>query len=370
MNAMSPLLAVRAAEAADRDRIRAFVLSRPEAEPFHLPEWSEAVADGCGQRAHILLAEDERGRLAGLLPLTEMRSPLFGSALVSTGFGVGGGVLGEGADALAEAAWACAAATGCAAVELRGGALPQGWERRQGTYAGFVRDLPRDQGDAILKSIPRKQRAEVRRALGSGLSVTVSSPAKAGAPGSTDSALQSFPPVFAGEQRGTALDAHYRAYSESVRNLGTPVFPRSLFEAVLERFGDDADILTVRRGGEILASVLSLYFNNTVYPYWGGGTEAARGARANELMYYALMRHAAGRGCTRFDFGRSKLGTGAFAFKKNWGFEPRPLVYAFRGAAREVNPLSPRYRLQVAAWKKLPLWLANRLGPPIAKGLG
>jgi len=87
-------------------------------------------------------------------------------------------------------------------------------------------------------------------------------------------------------------------------------------------------------------------------------------------MYFALMRHAAARGCTRFDFGRSKAGTGAFAYKKNWGFEPRPLVYAAKGEARETNPLSPKYRLQVALWKKLPLWAAIRLGPPIARGLG
>src|SRR3546814_18075717 len=94
---------------------------------------------------------------------------------------------------------------------------------------------------------------------------------------------------------------------------------------------------------------------------------------SSDLMYYELMRHAARRGCTRFDFGRSKLGTGAFAFKKNWGFEPRPLVYATRTAdgapPREINPPAPTYRLQVAAWKKLPLWLANRPGPPIAPGL-
>lgn len=342
MNAMSPLLAIRLADAADRPRIRAFVLSRPEAQPFHLPEWVDAVERGCGQRARILVAEAPGGAIAGILPLSEVRSPLFGAALVSAGFGVGGGVLGEGAEALAAAAWAEAQAAGCASVELRGGILPLDWERRSGAYAGFVRDLPPDEGDAILAAIPRKQRAEVRRALGFGLEVEV----------------------------GRDLDAHYRAYAESVRNLGTPVFPRRLFAAMLDGFGADADILVVRRGGEVLASVLSLYHAGTVYPYWGGGTAAARGARANELMYYALMRHAARRGCTRFDFGRSKLGTGAFAFKKNWGFAPVPLTYAVRGAAREVNPLSPRYRLQVAAWKKLPLWLANRLGPPIARGLG
>ena len=123
-----------------------------------------------------------------------------------------------------------------------------------------------------------------------------------------------------------------------------------------------------------MASVLSLYMNGTVFPYWGGGTQAARALRANDRMYFALMAHARARGCTRFDFGRSKVGTGAAAFKKNWGFQGVPLVYVSRlavgGAPREINPLNPRYRLQVEAWKKLPLWAANRLGPWISKGLG
>ncbi|MBV8687896.1 MAG: FemAB family PEP-CTERM system-associated protein [Alphaproteobacteria bacterium] len=343
MNALSPhrRLAVRAAVPRDGQAIRAFIVAHPEATPFHLPEWSAGVERGCGARGHCLLAEDSRARIVGILPLTEVRSPLFGSAMVSAGFGVGGGVLGLGADALGEAAWSLARRRNCASVELRGGPAPMRWQRNEGVYAGFARALPADE-EAVLAAIPRKQRAEVRRALGFGLDVAV----------------------------GRDLEAHYRAYSESVRNLGTPVFPRALFAAMLEAFGEDADILTVSRGGEVLASVLSLYFRGTVYPYWGGGTREARPARANELMYYALMRHAVRRGCTRFDFGRSKLGTGAFAFKKNWGFEPQPLVYAVKGEARETNPLSPRYRLQVAAWKKLPLWLANRLGPPLARGLG
>jgi hypothetical protein len=116
--------------------------------------------------------------------------------------------------------------------------------------------------------------------------------------------------------------------------------------------------------------VLSFYFKGVVHPYWGGGTREARALRANDLLYYSLMRHAAARGCTGFDFGRSKVGSGAFAFKKNWGFEPRPLTYATKGEHRDVNPSSPRYRLQTAAWRRLPLPLANRLGPVLSRGLG
>lgn len=342
---------VRAAGKADADRIARFVRDAPGGTPFHLPAWSAAVATGCGQRAHYLLAE-RRGAIVGVLPLSEIHSALFGRALVSAGFAVGGGILATStaaAAALAEAAWALAARLSCLTVELRGGALPgAGWHIDDASYAGFVRPLAADDAAELLQ-IPRKQRAEVRRALGFDLTVEIGH-------GEADRA------------------AHYAVYAESVRNLGTPVFPRSLFDAVLGGFGADADILTVRRDGAALASVLSLYHGGAVMPYWGGGTAAARTWRANDLMYFALMRHARARGCARFDFGRSKPGTGAFAFKKNWGFAPHPLPYATRtadGAApRIVNPLSPRYRLQVAAWRRLPLGIANRIGPAIARGLG
>ncbi len=338
--------AVEAAELGDPAvvaRLDAFVREHPDGTPFNRPQWSRAVAAGTGNRAHYLVAE-QMGALVGVLPLSEIRSPLFGCSLVSAGFAVGGGVLalsGEATIALTDAAVALAEARGCPSIELRGGPLPPFWRQSEGVYADFVRDLPQDE-EAILKSIPRRQRAEVRKGLGNGLQVSA----------------------------GRDLADHYRVYATSVRNLGTPVFPRRLFRAMLDEFGDDADILVVSKDGRPLSAVLSLYLNGAVYPYWGGGTAEARGTRANELLYFELMKHAAGRGCTRFDYGRSKVGTGAYAFKKNWGFTPTPLVYASWGRARDTNPMSPRYRLQVAAWKRLPLWVANRIGPVIARGLG
>ncbi len=331
-------------DAGECARIAAFVTASEGGTPFHLPAWSIAVARGCGQRARYLVA-DQGAAIVGVLPLTEMRSPLFGRALVSAGFAVDGGVLGDAAvEPLAAAAWALAQRIGCPSVELRGGAVPAGWDSDTGSYLGFARDLAADD-DAELLAIPRKQRAEVRRALGYALDVVTGN----------DRAL---------------LAEHYRVYAESVRNLGTPVFPARLFRSVVETM--DADVLTVRHQGRAVASVLSLYFGGTVYPYWGGGTEAARGLRANDRMYFALMAHARARGCKRFDFGRSKTGTGAAAFKKNWGFTPEPRLYAKRsdGPAREVNPLNPKYALMVRSWKKMPLWAANLAGPWISRGLG
>jgi FemAB-related protein (PEP-CTERM system-associated) len=330
-------------------RIDAWIMAHPHGLPFHRPAWLKAIEAGTGQEARCLIAETAAGEIAGLLPLHLIHSPLFGRALVSSGFAVGGGILSDGLTAtrsLAKVVWEMAQRWSCPTVELRGGALPGGeWTEKRDAHANFARALMTD-SEAELLAIPRKQRAEVRKGLEGGMSVVT----------------------------GRDLDTHYAVYAESVRNLGTPVFPKSLMQSVLDSFGNDADILTVMHEGRAVASVLSLYHEGTVMPYWGGGVFEARKLRANDLMYFALMNHARERGCKRFDFGRSKTESGAYFFKKNWGFEPEPMAYAARTAdgsePRDVNPNSPKYKAQIAAWQKLPLGIANRLGPWIAKGLG
>ncbi|WP_033924157.1 FemAB family XrtA/PEP-CTERM system-associated protein [Sphingomonas sp. 35-24ZXX] len=348
---------VTLADQQERARLEGWLAAHPRTTAFHRPIWGEAVASATGHDYLALLAEDGRGAITGFLPLHAVHSPLFGGAMVSAGFAVDGGILAtddaSGA-ALAEAAWQWTERYSAPTLELRGGWLPDDprWTIKSDAHAGFAADLVEDGPDADRKQlewVPRKQRAEVRKGLANDLVVRTGS-------GALDRQQQ------------------YAVYAESVRNLGTPVFPRALFEAVMEAFGDDADILTVLHNDVPVASVLNLYHRGTVMPYWGGGVWDARALRANDVMYYALMNHARQRGCTRFDFGRSKVGTGAFAFKKNWGFEPAPLSYAVRNAdglpPRDVNPLSPKYRLQIALWQRLPLGIANRLGPWIANGLG
>lgn len=346
-------VAVRAADLRDpgeRARLGAYVAEHPESVFFHRPEWSLAVERGCGQRGHYLLAERPGGSIAGCLPLTDVRSALFGRALVSTGFGTGGGVLADekGAEAaLLRAAAELADRLGCPALELRGGPFPDDYTVRDDVYVGFAMDLPTGE-EAILKSIKRRHRG-VKRARALDLGVRI----------------------------GTGPEDRsdfFRVYGESMRNLGSPVFPRRLFDSMLDLFGDDSDIVTIFNGAEPVASLLNFYFKGIVHPYWGGGTWAARDCFASELMYFETMCHAARRGCSRFDFGRSKVGSGNHSFKMNWGMEPEPLRYGIRtapgGKPRDINPLSPKNRLKVEAWKKLPLWVSNRLGPVLARGLG
>lgn len=349
--AMTAILEADLADAAIQARIDAYVVAHPDATPFHRRAWLEAIARGTGNRAHMLLAMNGSD-IAGLLPLSHVRSPLFGDALVSSGFAVQGGILANDpatAEALAQAIIPLATRLHCPTLELRGGAFPGvQWTRIDDQHLGFTAPLAPD-SDAQLALIPRKHRAEVRKSLANErLCVTHG----------RDPAM---------------IRAHYHVYASSVRNLGTPVFPRRLFTAVMDAFGEDAEITLIREGDRPVSAVLTLYHRGVAMPYWGGGIAEARQLRSNELLYFRLMDRARERGCTHFDFGRSKVNSGQAKWKTSWGFDPVPLVGYTRslsGKPRNIKPDSAEYSRKVDLWKRLPLPVANFVGPWIARGLG
>jgi FemAB-related protein (PEP-CTERM system-associated) len=295
-----------------------------------------------------MLAE-RAGVIEGVLPLAEIKSRLFGHSLVSTPFCVYGGpaTTSETARiALVEAAEQLATRLGVDHLELRSQRIHNSAWQHKDLYYTFRREIATDEEQNML-AIPRKQRAMVRKAI------------KAGLQGEIDA----------------GIDRFFSAYSSSVHRLGTPVFDRRYFSLLREVFGEDCEVLTIEQSdGSLVSSVMSFYFRDEVLPYYGGGLPVARDVAGNDFMYWELMRRAGQRGVRVFDFGRSKLGTGAFDFKKNWGFDATALPYEYKliraHAMPEHNPLNPKYRLMIKCWQRLPLWLANRLGPLIVKGLG
>lgn len=388
MNALTSIM-VPADMTIDRqagdEEIATFIETRADATIFHSVTWCRAVERATRHAFHPLVARDGEGRIVGYLPLHHIRSWLFGDALVSTGFAVEGGILADEAvvvQALADAAIALAERLKVRSIELRGGPMPDGWAVDDTTNVAFAKALEPDQ-DQQLASMPKRHRAEVRKSMERRFEflndddspdrqrMLLDIPRKQRAEVRKGLELSLKAAIGSGE---VPRRVHYMIYAESVRNLGTPVFPRRLFNEVLDAFGDAADTLTIFKHHRPISSVLTLYWRGTAMPYWGGGINDARRLRANERLYFELMDHARQRGMTHFDFGRSKAGSGPAAWKHNWGFEARQLRYARWQAAgqpvRDASAQSPRYAQMVAMWKKLPLWLSNMLGPFIARQLG
>jgi FemAB-related protein (PEP-CTERM system-associated) len=211
-------------------------------------------------------------------------------------------------------------------------------------YVTFIGDVPATR-DECLARLPRKARAEVRKAIANeGLTVDV---------GSRD------------------IPGFHKLFAANKRRLGSPIFPESLFWRVQEGLGERCFLLRVLWRGECVAAVMSFVHRDTIMPYYSGATDKAQAVSANNLMYFALMEEAGRRGLKRFDFGRSRRDTGSFAFKKNQGFEPTPLHYRYvlgrGGALPSVNPDDPKYNLARFLFRRLPGPLATKLGSFVTK---
>ncbi|MDR3299069.1 MAG: FemAB family PEP-CTERM system-associated protein [Candidatus Accumulibacter sp.] len=344
-------LTVKRLEPGDRHATRRwddFVFACPEATFFHRAGWQGIVSDVFRHPPHFLYAE-RGGAIEGVLPLAQVKSLLFGNALVSLPFAVYGGVAANSeaaAQALENAAQAIASALRVDHLELRNFNRRHADWPTQDLYVCFRKAIA-PEIEANMLAIPRKQRAMVRKGIKNGLRSEI------------DGDVERFFPL----------------YADNVLRHGTPAMPKRYFQKLLEVFGRDCEVLTVTNAqGRAISSVLNFYFRDEILPYYAGDDVAARDLAGNDFKYWELMRRSCERGVKVFDYGRSKQGTGSYAFKKNWGFEPRPLYYEYclyrRNAIPQNNPSNAKFKLFIAAWRRLPVGVANWLGPFIVRNLG
>jgi len=340
-------ITIRFATEQDADNWDAYVYAHAQGSFFHRYGWKRLLEKLYGFPGHYLVAE-QGSAIVGVFPLGEVKHLLFGHSLVSVPFCVYGGVLADSAEiqtSLETEAMRLAKDLKVDHLEVRN-EKPQrdDWLRKDSLYVTFKRDLS-DDHEANMQAIPRKQRAMVRKGI------------KAGLVGELD----------------PGVDYLYQAYSESVRNLGTPVLSKKHFQAIRDEFEGDVDVVAIKHEGRVVAAVMNYYFRDQVLPFYGGGINAARSLAANDFMYWEVMTRAVEKGCKVFDFGRSKIDTGAYRFKKHWGFEPEPLNYEYflvkATQMPELNPNNPKYALFINAWKKLPVGVSRTVGPWLAKGL-
>jgi len=289
-----------------------------------------------------------------VLPLFHVKSRWFGSMLVSTPNAVYGSAVADDPEihrALVNFAQELALESGVDYLELRDAGMGEDelFEekfQRQNLYVTFKHPITDDE-EVLMKSFPRDTRRMIRQGPKHGLTSELG--------------------------REELLDDFYDVYATSVRNLGTPVFPKQLFAEFLHTFPHECDILIIRQAQSVAGGVMNFYFRDVVMPYYGGAYPEFYRTGINNFMYWELMRSAASRGYRTFDFGRSKCGTGAYLFKRGWGMTERALPYRFLLVrAREMpnlNPMNPKFKLMIEAWKRLPLGVTKLIGPKIVRNL-
>lgn len=339
-------MTVRAYKAEDKTAWDGYVQNHPDSTIFHLTAWKEVIEESFGHKSFYLVADT--GTIAGILPLFEIKSFLFGHYLVSNPFAELGGVIAdtlEIQDALIKKAIKIAEERNCEYLELRNRTQYPGLVTKS-LYFNFRRKISSDHGEN-LKAIPRKSRAMVRKAIKAKL---------------------------VSEMGDHLFPEFYSILAASFHRLGTPIFSRQYLANLLAKKELKTLLLIVRNPeGKTGAGVMSFFFKDQVVPYYAGSDFTLRSLGPNDFIYWELMKYGAEQGYRIFDYGRSKLGTGSFSFKKNWGFKPELLAYQYHLVKGEdlpnLSPANLKYRKKIELWQKMPHGLTTLIGPFISRNL-
>lgn len=342
-------LMVRELLPGEDSRWDAYVRAHPHGTFFHLSGWRRVVAEVFGHEPRYLVAEVGR-QWHGVLPLFWVRSLFVGRNLVSTPYGVYGGVLAESEDAqagLLESAEVQGRGLGAGYVELRHREPRSGDRPKSELYVTFRRELP-DDPDEVLPRIPKKARAEVRRAQ------------------------DRFHLQF---EESRDLGLFFELFAMNKRRLGSPAMPRAWFRALCDEFGSQVTVHVARDPeGLGVAAVMSFCYKQTVHAYYSGSRTGYNHTGVNDFIYCKIMEWAVRNGYRNFDFGRSRKDTGAAAFKRNMGFAAEPLHYEYlllAPGARipEFHPGNPKLSLPRRLWSSMPGFVTRPLGGRLSRYL-
>lgn len=325
----------------------AFVATMPEASNYHLWSWRQIVQETFGHRSFYLTAGN--GSIDGILPLFFIESRLFGKFLVSVPFSSYGGILAASEEArtsLLRASIDLAKDLGARHIELRQDtARNDGWQSVTAKVLMSV-SLPAAP-EKYFASLPARLRNKIRSARKKGLV------AKWG--------------------QEDLLDEFYRVFACNMRNLGTPVYPQAWFENLLREGKDTSRLLLIRDGEEPVAGTFISTYGNQVELPWIASTPAARRKYSTVLLYWTALEWAIKNHYRRADLGRCTPGSGTYRFKTQWNCDEIPLTWGYWLAegrsVPHLRPDNPRFDLAIAAWKRLPLWLACLLGPRIVRSI-
>jgi FemAB-related protein (PEP-CTERM system-associated) len=319
-----------------------YVAAHEEGTVFHAMRWQDILEKAYRRHHYHMAVRDESGAIKGVLSLYCVRGLSGKKNLYSLPFTAYGGMITDGQEAsklLHDAALDIARKEGAGMVNLRNTKDPGLGLPGTDQSVHFAKALPQTE-EACLESIPRKSRATVRKSISNhGLTFEVS----------------------------RDWETLWELHAVNLKRLGTPVFPKSYFRHIMDAMGDDADILFVLYKGRRVCGVMNFYFKGVCNPYFSGALSEFNFTGCNNYMYYALMCHALTRKSVRFDFGKSRKGSGSFDFKVNMGFEPRTLPFQFIFNTKQeistFNPSNPKLSLFLTLWARQPLWTSKIAGP-------
>ena len=325
----------------------AFVRFAERGTQCHLWGWKPIIERVLGHECFYLAARTPDGRIDGVLPLVRVSSRLFGSYLVSMPFLNYGGAVGSdrAMQALVARAIDLARSGGIELLEMRSRTplpveLPASHRK-----ITVVRDLSPGNPGEVWNSLGAKLRSQIKKPQKQGITVR-----------------------FGADQ----VEPFFRVFSRHMRDLGTPTQSRQLFEAVVDMFPADVWFGCAYDGASPVAAGCGFQWNGEFEMTWAASLAQYNSVSPNMLLYWSFIERASHRGLAAFNFGRCTPGSGTHRFKLQWGGRDVPLWWYQHAAGptprvKTPSPDDRAFSWGPRVWSRLPLPIANLLGPRVVR---
>jgi len=328
----------------------AYVAKHEQASVYHLTAWKTLIEQTFGHQCDYFYALNAQGECCGILPSVNLNSRLFGNYIVSMPYFNYGGALADNPQI----------------IELLNEQLQQLAQQRQVSHIQYREQAPRsdsalkvstdkvnmilalpESADALGKMIGSKRRSQIKRPIREGVTHQVGG--------------------------AELLNDFYQVFCQNMRDLGTPVYSKAFFQAILNTFAQQCTLVLVYWQGKPVSAGFLIRYRDRLEIPWASTLNYANRISVNMYLYWQILSHAIETGCTEFDFGRSTIDQGTYKFKKQWGAEPQQCYWYYwlteQGELPNLSPSNKKFELAIKIWQKLPLMVTNRLGPLLVKNL-
>ena len=329
-----------------REQWDKFVWNNPECWHYHCIGWKQVIERSYGHRCYYLIGLNDN-EISGILPLTMIKSHLFGRSLTSLPYLDFAGLVANDPytrDTLIDMSIRLARENKTNLIEFRQLHTVEG-DFVTGTHKStLVLELASDE-EELFQSLSSERRNRIRKARNAGLSVDILG--------------------------SEALPVFYKIWTENMRDLGSPAHSYSFFANIMLIFSDSAKVILVKSKENYIGAAICLFYRDKLTLPWVSSLRKAFHLYPNNILYWEAMLYAISKGCHYFDFGRSTIGSGTYDFKIRWGATAKPLYWQRINLEKNTSSgpeyENTKYKLAVTLWKRMPVSCSRFIGPIIRK---
>jgi FemAB-related protein (PEP-CTERM system-associated) len=325
---------------------------------YHTNLWQQFISKSFSfnqkQQCFIIAKDQETNEIKTILPITKIKSKIFGNRILSTGFQEYGGVIGDQSYFPKMLKFLKNKyQKNFQFLEIKGSINQNNTPSekiliKKVNYQRFILQLKDEK--TVWDNIQKSKRKAIKK---------------------------SKKECTCRELTINDLNQFYNLYLQNMRSFGTPPYNKQYFYNFFKMIQSQGHgkIYGSFKDNKLISALLGFNYNNTVHITTAISNPKYKAFRPSDLMHWYFINWSIKNNYTSFDFGRVRTDSGQFEYKRKWGAQLSELPSFYfllkdEQIPKLLDPSNKKYQLIIKIWQHLPLNVTKLVGMRLRKELG